>query len=91
MTDPMQELRRRFVERCRGDLKRLDAAQEGESDASVLEDLAHSLAGAGGTFGFPEVSEAAARLDDRFAAGQTPPPDEVAALRHELQRLVDAA
>jgi len=87
----MQALRDRFVERCRGDLVRLKVLAAGDLSADELGALAHSLAGAGGVFGFPEVSAAAGRLDDAYASGETPSPAAVAALLDELQRVVDSA
>lgn len=50
-------------------------------DARTFHRLAHSLAGAGATFGFPAVSEAARLLELRLKAvvqGSAPPPDDEA-------------
>jgi diguanylate cyclase (GGDEF)-like protein len=50
-----------------------------EAEARTFHRLAHSLTGAGATFGFPAVTEAARRLEQRLkpvAQGATPPPDD---------------
>lgn len=59
------------MERCRGDYLRLEAALE---DASLRADedlirIIHKLAGASGTFGYPELGRIAAEADDRLAEG----------------------
>lgn len=56
-----------------------------EETARTFYRLAHSLAGAGATFGFPSVTEAARLLEQRLkpvAQGAAPPPD--AETVHEL-------
>lgn len=60
-------------------------------EARTFHRLAHSLAGAGATFGFPAVTEAARLLEQRLkpvVQGTTPPPDDetVAVLLAGLQR-----
>lgn len=64
MTDPvadkLAQLKQRFAERCRTSLQDLHDAK---SDRQRMTAIAHSLAGAGGTFGFPALSEKAARLE----------------------------
>lgn len=82
-------LRERFVARCADDLETLKMLSGGNLQAAQMQSLVHSLAGAAGTFGFPAVSEAAGRLDDVYALGQSPHQDMVTALLSELQRLVD--
>ncbi len=50
-----------------------------EEEARTFHRLAHSLAGAGATFGFPAVTDAARRLEQRLkpvTQGATPPPDD---------------
>jgi HPt (histidine-containing phosphotransfer) domain-containing protein len=84
-------LRERFIARCVGDLARLRDLARGDLGSSELQDLAHSLAGAAGTFGFPRVSEVAGAVDDRFALGQTPSQADVDALIVALQEAVEAA
>lgn len=66
MSDVFEALREKFRERCARELARLS-----EPDLAVeeLRVLAHGLAGAGGTFGFPEVSAAAADLEEALDRG----------------------
>jgi HPt (histidine-containing phosphotransfer) domain-containing protein len=91
VSDALEALRRRFIARCVDDLARLRDLARGDLSSSELQDLAHSLAGAAGTFGFPHVSELAGRVDDRFALGQTPSQADVDALIVALQEAVEAA
>ncbi len=91
MSDALAALRERFVARCVGDLARLRDLSRGDLTSSDLQDLAHSLAGAAGTFGFPRVSEVAGRVDDRFAVGQAPTPSDIDALIAALQEVVETA
>lgn len=91
MSDALAALRERFVARCVGDLARLRDLARGDLASSALQDLAHSLAGAAGTFGFPRISEVAGRVDDRFAVGQAPSRADVEALIDALQEVVEAA
>lgn len=90
MNAALEALRRKFVARSEGDLVRLRVLVEGDPASSALQDLAHSLAGAAGTFGFAQVSEMAGRIDDRFALGETPSRQEIVALIEALQEVVDA-
>lgn len=72
MTDPLAALREKFRARSANDLIRLRTLVQGDLLSTELRHLAHSLAGAAGTFGFPALSEAAALIDDDYAAGRTP-------------------
>ncbi|GAA0766706.1 hypothetical protein GCM10010203_39330 [Actinomadura yumaensis] len=75
MTADMADLRTRFLDRCVGDLARIDRhVARGAWDADELRRLVHSLAGAGAVFGFPAISEAAGDCDDAFAQDRTPDP-----------------
>jgi HPt (histidine-containing phosphotransfer) domain-containing protein len=88
----MAGLRVRFAARCAGDLTRLrELVAAGRIDSDDGRALAHSLAGAGATFGFPDVSTAAGRLDDAHAEGRTPSAAEVAALIAALDAVVTPA
>ena len=88
MTDVLAALRARFRERCAGDVTRLqDLLARDELGAEALRNLVHSLSGAAGTFGFPEISLAAGAVDDAFAAGGTPTRDQV----DQLIRTMEAA
>jgi len=71
----LAELRKRFAERATDDLKALEQrAQllEGEgADGAVLADVCsrlHRLAGSAGTFGFPELGQAARSLENMLEA-----------------------
>lgn len=73
MNDVLAALRERFLDRCVGDLERLDAlTARGALDVDEMQNLVHSLAGAAGTFGFPGISAAAGECDDAFAQGAAP-------------------
>jgi HPt (histidine-containing phosphotransfer) domain-containing protein len=62
--DPFAPLRLRFLDRCRSHLATLKAISRNYAGDSDLLATAHSLAGAGGTFGFPAVSERASHLEE---------------------------
>lgn len=62
MIDALALLRRQFLERCRRDLAELEALASEPSHPEVVR-LVHRLAGTAGSFGFPEISEAAARYE----------------------------
>jgi HPt (histidine-containing phosphotransfer) domain-containing protein len=79
-----EALRARFAERCRNDL----AALESSPSQTELRALAHGLAGAGGTFGHPEISAAAAAIEDVLLAGRAPTDAETQALRDALEQAV---
>lgn len=72
-SDPFTSIRKRFIERCRSDLHNLeDLKSAGTDDPDALSRLigvAHSLAGAGGIFGFPEISNKASELETRLIEG----------------------
>ena len=67
VNDPLDSLRNRFLARCREQLPLLRAAarrEDTDGDArGTLVRTVHSLAGAGGTFGFSEVSHLASHLE----------------------------
>ena len=88
----MAALRARFIERCAADLSRLRTmAAKGELGGEEPRALVHSLAGAGATFGFPEVSTAAGRLDDAYVSGRIPSEAEVRALIAALEAVATPA
>ena len=83
-TDPLADLRARFIDRSRervrslrslidagpGRQARHHAGTEEVSAAAAIARLAHQLAGAAGTFGYAALGEAAAALEDRARAAQ---------------------
>jgi chemotaxis protein histidine kinase CheA len=91
-----RQQRVRFLRRAKHDLARLRAAgaRVGADPAALgeIERLAHGLVGAGGTFGFMEVSERAERVEILAeagdAAGLAPP---LAALDAALVAVLRAA
>lgn len=79
--DPLAHLRARFRKRAQDDAAALRQAwRAGAQGLAQVEQLAHSLAGAAGIFGYSEIGGAAVAVDARFAQGQTPDDDEIAAL-----------
>jgi HPt (histidine-containing phosphotransfer) domain-containing protein len=88
----MAALQARFLARCAVDLDRLRTiVDEGRLDDDEAKALAHSLSGAGATFGFPDISRAAGRLDDAYADGLTPSEAEVRTLVAALEAAVKPA
>lgn len=96
--DPLQEMRRYFAGRLPARIAELAATRDAAGTAGwageplrTFHRLAHSLAGAGATFGFPAVSELAGRLEHRLkavlAGGPAPTDAEVAEVDDLLVRL----
>ena len=75
ISDPFEQIRKRFSARCLDDLDRLRGLRtsgihlEKPEAFSALSAIAHSLAGACGTRGFPEISEKAFKLESILIAG----------------------
>ncbi|MFL6193330.1 MAG: Hpt domain-containing protein [Thermoanaerobaculia bacterium] len=90
--DDTGDLRRYFTGRLPARLAEIVAARDAARDAGWAEEplrtfhrLLHSLAGAGATFGFPEVSDLARRLERRVQAALetgTPPGEAEAGAWH---------
>lgn len=90
----LERLRSRFVERAGEQMKdlrqrRAPEALADEDHRRALRGLAHSLAGAGGSFGFPALSERAAALEAALDSGAAPAEvaGRVGDLLDELDRL----
>ncbi|MEE2526808.1 Hpt domain-containing protein [Hyphobacterium sp. HN65] len=62
-------LREQFRARCRSDADQLEACLVEGGDLETAEMLLHRLAGAGATFGYPEVSAMAKGLENRLMDG----------------------
>ncbi len=85
MTDPLERLQRQFIARCRAELEQLRTLAAHDPELGLI---AHRLAGAAGSFGYQEVSETAAVVDDRTRYGRGPAPDEIQALIQSLEKAV---
>jgi HPt (histidine-containing phosphotransfer) domain-containing protein len=71
--DEIATLRELFKQRTADEVKVLrNYVERGEFGAAEIERLVHTLAGTGGILGFPAVAAEAARVDNVFAAGETP-------------------
>lgn len=82
--EALGRLRTRFVARAADDLAALQRHLGGQELApEPLRFLVHRLAGAAGTFGYPDISDAAGRAEDDLLASS---PD----LQTSLGRLVKA-
>lgn len=86
MTDPLQALRAQFIDRCRDDLVKLETPwEDGEETALIV----HRLAGAAGSFGFPEVSRIAAEIDLRTRNAIRPSRRELDDLKASLRAVLE--
>jgi CheY-like chemotaxis protein len=79
--DDVHVLKHRFLHRVRNDSALLERYRTAIENASVppgtltsIRDIAHGLAGAGGIYGFPEISETAAVLEEVASAMLEKPP-----------------
>ena len=90
--DPLAALRSRFIARGAEDLAALRGHLDGAPlDATALRFTVHRLAGAAGTFGYAEISEAAGKAEDDILDR---PGQSDASLRHLIEvlgRLVEDA
>lgn len=80
--DVLASLRRRFIERCRAELRTLREIREiGNSRAhDTLIRTVHGLSGAGATFGFPDLSRQAGDLETLLLEGNSSEADRRCAL-----------
>ncbi len=86
------ELRREYLadatERLAELRKDLDAFRVGEPDAlNSLRQRFHRLAGSGGSYGFPKVSETAREMERRILTAPIPTPQESDQFEHALHNL----
>ena len=79
----MMEIVREFVSELPDRVAALEACVE-SGDMAKLQTLAHQLKGAGGGYGFPQITEAAARLESDLKGGA-----EVGAIKDSLGLLVE--
>ena len=68
MNDRFLELQRRFLDKLEQRLADMTAELDRTADADALMRMFHSLAGIGGTYGFPRVSEISRRCEEMCAA-----------------------
>ena len=92
--DPLEDLRAGFLLRVKKDAATLamlrTALREGTDVAATLaaiKQVAHGLAGAGGIFGFAEISDAAAALEDEVIT-EMAAPGLGESLDHALDQLI---
>lgn len=93
LPDRFQKLQQKFKDRCRQELAALielsGAAELDPVGRSQLSGIAHSLAGAGGTFGFAEISTAAGQLEEALLADA--PAEELQVLLRKLIAAIEGA
>lgn len=82
--DPMEGLKRRFLDRCAYDAARLRDADNQQSDEII--EIVHRLSGTAGTLGFAALSECAAQLEDAIRDGE-PGATKMEALLKELAKV----
>jgi CheY-like chemotaxis protein len=90
----LDKLHAGFLNRLLGDVCELDALRDAmrqgvdrASKLATIQMISHRLAGAGGIFGFPEISEAAAALEDLIITEQSSSGDNQA-VDDALNRLI---
>lgn len=79
----MAALRLRFVDRAREECKAIAAATGASLDRDTLRRRAHAIAGSAGLFGFGDIGEEAARLEE--AIDEDAPDEQVRALADVLE------
>jgi len=86
LDDRFNALKVRFRGFCGQEAARLRAHLAGTPEPDLAA-LVHGLAGAAGTFGYPEVGDPAIALDQVFLNGGTPTPEALADLADRLEAL----
>lgn len=84
MTAALEALATRFAGRCRENRVELATAVE-QRDPGALKHLSHKLVGAAATFGHPDLTAAAADVEDALDAGDWPDGPALARLDRALQ------
>lgn len=83
--DRLEALRQRFRTRCVADRHAIQVWLDNRCGGSrEIEGIIHNLAGAAGTFGYPEIHRIAAQMDDQFRLRQHIKPGDVLALLEAL-------
>ena len=67
------------------------ASLDSGGDLSPLREIVHRLAGAAGTFGYPELGDVAISLDEAFRDGRVAEPRDVDQLRAVLEQALNVA
>lgn len=80
-------LREQFRARCRSDADQLESCFAGNADLETAEMLLHRLAGAGATFGYPEVSALGKALENMLIDDGAVPADRQAEIITLLRSL----
>jgi HPt (histidine-containing phosphotransfer) domain-containing protein len=95
MRDAYQQKLPREIQHVRSLWNNLLYVKWNKESFTLLQRLVHNLAGTAGTYGFPEVSAVAARLDQRLQelgdGGQPPTEHDRARISGRLQNLEDIA
>lgn len=86
MSDPMEAFRARFRDRCRDELAIL--RDPGHPD---FRKTVHGLNGAGGVFGYPQISALAEPVDAALADGRAADPADIDRLIAGIEDLVRPA
>jgi len=86
MSDPMEALRARFLDRCRDELEVLRDPAHAD-----FRRVVHGLAGGAGVFGYPKISERADVVDQALADGQPADPAALSALIEEIEATLRSA
>jgi len=96
-SDPFVELRNSFMLRLKKDIATLVSLSpavrnktNGAKALSEIKHVAHGLAGAGGIFGFADISKAAAALENTITA-DLDGPRLAAAINHALDHLISCS
>ena len=95
--DPLENLRAGFLQRAKKDAAALAALRialetgNGEADTlASIRQIAHGLAGAGGIFGFADISDAAALLED-VVISEMDGPTTRGIVDHAISHLINCA
>jgi HPt (histidine-containing phosphotransfer) domain-containing protein len=88
--DPLAALRARFLARCQDDLAVLEQAlaKPAACPDDALKFTVHRLSGTAGVFGFTDLSNLAAPIDDCLQDHRTPAPESLRALAEALAALL---
>jgi HPt (histidine-containing phosphotransfer) domain-containing protein len=90
--DPLAALKSRFIARGAEDLATLRSHLGGKRlDPTTLRFTVHRLCGAAGTFGYPEISDAAGAAEDDILERPDQSDASLRRLAETLERLIESA